>query len=91
MLKLKIVASYKRDLKSLEAGGRRLDLLRAPLGLLLSKQPLPPQYQDHPLKGKWSGHRDFHVQGDWILIYRIEDDERLVLVRTGTHSDLFGR
>ena len=37
------------------------------------------------------GHRECHVQPDWLLIYYV-DDERLVLTltRTGTHADLFG-
>ena len=36
------------------------------------------------------GHRECHIQPDWLLIYRIEDDVLvLTLARTGTHSDLF--
>ncbi len=27
---------------------------------------------------------------DWLLIYRVEDDT-LMLYRTGTHADLFGK
>ena len=57
--------------------------------MLLNKQPLPEQYRDHSLRGEWSGHREFHVEPDWIVIYRIEDDKTLFLVLTGTHSDLF--
>jgi mRNA interferase YafQ len=59
-----------------------------PLMLLLNGQPLPPQYHDHPLKGKWSGHREFHVEWDWLVIYRLVG-EFLVLHRTGSHTDLF--
>jgi mRNA interferase YafQ len=88
LLKLKLAAAYKKDLQLIAARGYKLNLLRAPLSLLLTRQPLSPQYRDHPLKGNWVGHREFHIQGDWILIYRIEDEEKLVLVRTGTHSDL---
>jgi mRNA interferase YafQ len=69
LLKLKLAASYKKDLQLIAARGYKLNLLRAPLSLLLTRQPLPPQYNDHPLKGKWIGHREFHIQGDWILIY----------------------
>ena len=41
--------------------------------------------------GEWRGHRECHVQPDWLLIYYV-DGERLVLTltRTGTHADLFG-
>jgi len=41
-----------------------------------------------PQKGKWVGHRDLHIEPDWVLIYTL-DDETVRLERTGTHSDLF--
>lgn len=37
-------------------------------------------------------NRECHILPDWLLIYRIEDDVLvLTLVRSGTHSDLFGK
>lgn len=62
--------------------------LRSLLELLIGGQPLPRRYRDHPLKGKWAGWRDAHIDPDWLLLYRIEEDE-LQLARTGTHADLF--
>jgi mRNA interferase YafQ len=32
--------------------------------------------------------RECHIEPDWLLIYDITDAE-VVLLRTGTHSDLF--
>jgi len=53
---------------------------------------LPPENRDHDLTGNWRGHRECHIQPDWLLIYRIEGDVLvLTLSRTGTHSDLFGK
>ena len=47
-------------------------------------------YKDHQLSGNWIGHRECHIQPDWLLVYRYEDDVLvLTLTRTGTHSDLF--
>lgn len=43
---------------------------------------------DHPLRGVWKGYREFHIEPDWLLIYRVKGDE-LHLVRTGSHADLF--
>jgi mRNA interferase YafQ len=82
-------AAYKKDLRLAEARNRDLDLLVPPISLLLNGLALPPQYKDHQLRGNWKNHRGLHVQGDWVLIYRFEDDDALVLVRTGSHSDLF--
>ena len=47
-------------------------------------------FRDHNLTGKWQGYRECHIQPDWLLVYRISDDDLvLVLTRTGSHSDLF--
>ena len=48
--------------------------------------------KDHALTGNWIGHRECHIQPDWLLIYRLENDLLvLTLARSGTHSDLFGK
>ncbi|MBO5160245.1 MAG: type II toxin-antitoxin system YafQ family toxin [Lachnospiraceae bacterium] len=53
---------------------------------------MPDKNKDHPLSGKWIGHGECHIQPDWLLVYRIEDNVLiLTLSRTGTHSDLFGK
>ena len=53
---------------------------------------LPPENRNHNLTGNWRGHRECHIQPDWLLIYRVEGDVLvLTLSRTGTHSDLFGK
>ena len=52
----------------------------------------PPKYQDHALAGDYRGHRECHIQPDWLLIYKINDRELLLtLTRTGTHSELFDK
>ena len=55
---------------------------------LLSKKSLDQKFNDHSLSGKWKNHRDFHIEPDWLLIYRITS-ESLILERTGSHFDLF--
>ena len=47
---------------------------------------------DHPLGGNWAGHRECHIEPDWLLVYFYEKDVLvLTLARTETHSDLFGK
>lgn len=72
----------------MEKRGKDLGKLRELLGLLITGNELPASYKDHPLKGDWKGYRDAHIEPDWLLIYRVADDE-LQLARTGSHSDLF--
>jgi mRNA interferase YafQ len=80
---------FLRDIKRIKKRGLDLSKLRHVVTLLSEKQPLPIRYRDHALTGNWIGHRDCHIQPDWVLIYKITDDT-LILERTGTHSDLFG-
>jgi mRNA interferase YafQ len=39
-------------------------------------------------KDNWISFWDAHIEPDWILIYLQQDDE-LLLARTGTHADIF--
>ena len=57
--------------------------------LLINNKTLPPEYKDHQLKGELSKFREFHIGGDLLVIYTIENDV-LYLLRLGTHSELFG-
>jgi len=63
-------------------------LKEAMLLLIANNAPLPPEWLDHALKGKWADHRECHVGGDFLLIYQ-SDASLVVFVRSGTHSDLF--
>ncbi len=90
MLTLKSTTAFKKDLQRLARGGRDITALLSPLLYLANNQPPPPEYKDHPLKGDWQGYREFHVTPDWLVIYEIIDPF-LVLMRTGSHSDLFKR
>ena len=88
MKSLRFTNQYKKDLRRITARGYRMEKLVAIVDKLRSGHPLSPIDDDHPLKGPWQSYRGCHIQGDWCLIYRAEDDA-VVLVRTGTHSDLF--
>ena len=79
---------FKRDVKRLQKRGKDMSKLRELILLLSEEAPLPPRFKDHPLSGKWKHHRDSHIEPDWLLLYKIDDND-LYLVRTGTHADLF--
>lgn len=79
---------FKQDVKRMRKRGKDLEKIKDVIDLLVAKEPLPPKHRDHKLGGNWIGHRDCHLEPDWILIYKISEDE-LLLERTGTHSDLF--
>jgi len=58
------------------------------LVILLEENELPPESRDHSLNGEYTGFREFHIGGDLLIIYLIEDNI-LRLTRIGTHSQLF--
>lgn len=90
MLEVRYSNRFKKDLKLAYKRNLNLDLLSKVIKMLQNEIPLPEQYRDHALTGDYSGFRECHIQPDWLLVYRTEKSELiLMLARTGTHSDLF--
>lgn len=87
-MKLVYTSQFKKDFKKIKKQQKNLSMLTVVIEKLLSQQKLVQKYKDHSLSGKWDNHRDCHIEPDWVLIYRLSDDE-LILERTGSHSDLF--
>jgi len=68
-----------------------MDKLEAALLILAEGKALPAKNRDHQLSGNFAGFRECHIEGDWLLIYRIFKDKLIVSASgTGTHADLFG-
>lgn len=88
-LALRQSTKFKRDIKRLQRQGVDLLRLQNVIETLVAQQPLDERHRDHFLIGAWKGYRECHIQPDWLLIYRVEAHE-LQLIRTGSHSDLFG-
>lgn len=90
MYEIKATARFKKDIKLLQKRGYNIALLQQVIEILARGESLPKKYADHGLNGVWSEFRECHIQPDWLLIYRIDEDILiLTLTRTGTHSDLF--
>ena len=58
------------------------------LATLLNEENLPVEARDHSLIGEYKDTREFHISGDLLIIYFTTKTE-LVLIRIGTHSQLF--
>ena len=83
---------FKKDYKL--AMKRHLDISQLDniIRKLAGGEQLEEKNRDHLLTGNWSGYRECHIQPDWLLVYKIENELLvLTLTRTGTHSDLFGK
>ncbi len=84
----KITKGFQKDMKRATKRGKDTHKIKTVMQLLIGKQALNKKYKDHSLIGDYSGHRECHIEPDWLLIYKI-DDEYISFERTGTHSDLF--
>lgn len=87
---VKFTSQFKKDYKKTQKRGKNMDELKTVIGKLANGIELDEHHHDHELTGNWKGHRECHIQPDWLLIYRLDDDVLiLTLTRTGSHSDLF--
>lgn len=81
--------AFEKDFVRMAKRGKSSAKLKQLVEQLVNDEPLPASRRDHPLSGNYAGTRECHIEPDWLLIYEI-DPEELRLIRTGTHSDLFG-
>lgn len=76
--------SFAKDWNRLNRSGRYdMRLLKELMMLLIANnERLEPQWADHALKGDWSDHREYHIGGDFLLIYRL-DKNMIILCGQG--------
>ncbi len=48
-----------------------------------------PTLRNHALKGEWIGHRSISAGGDLRLHFKIIDNNTVLFVAIGTHSQLY--
>jgi mRNA interferase YafQ len=81
---------FRKDYKLMEKRGRAMYKIDQVLLYLVNEITLPPQYKEHPLRGDYVGKLECHIEPDWLLVYRIDSENKVLhLARTGTHSDIF--
>jgi len=91
-LKLAPSTKFKKDLKKITKQGKNRELLSLVIEKLQHQEPLPLKTRDHALIGDYKGYRECHIMPDWLLVYRVVNNnsvELLELSRTGSHSELF--
>ena len=91
-LGVRLTTKFKKDAERMKKRGKDLEKLYEVVEKLANLEPLDSRYKDHFLVGNYADCRECHLSPDWLLVYRIENSELiLVLLRTGTHSDLFNK
>jgi len=88
VLSISIHKTFGKELKKAQFNPTNTAKLFMYISLLLNQEELPNESQDHYLSGEYRDTKEFHISGDLLVIYRIEN-ETLELLRIGTHSQLF--
>lgn len=87
---LQYTNKFNKDYKLAIKRGWDVQKLKNVVALIQEGTPLPEKYFDHALSGNYKNYRECHIEPDWLLVYKIENETlTLVLFRTGSHSDLF--
>jgi mRNA interferase YafQ len=90
MYNIEYTGSFKRDYKLVLKRGNKELLIQNIIILLATGMPLPAKNKPHKLTGEYKDCWECHIQPDWLLIWQINmNSNTLILIRTGTHSDLF--
>lgn len=88
MLELHRTKKFDKDYVLMKKRGYNLTLLKDIVSKLQIPKKLPQKNKAHNLVGNFADFRECHILPDWLLIYQ-QTETKLILVRTGTHSDLF--
>lgn len=83
---------FKKDYKKIKKQNKNIEKLKTIIEQLASGNKLEEKYRDHKLNDnkRFKDCRECHIEPDWLLVYRINNNQLiLLLVETGTHSDLF--
>ena len=79
---------FEKDLKLMIKRGSDPESIKAVIRMLIDEMPLERKHRDHLLIGNFKDRRECHIEPNWLLIYRLEENS-IIFERTGTHADLF--
>lgn len=83
---------FKKDYKLSVKRNLDTGILTAVITSLINEEGLDARFRDHPLRDpkRYKDARECHLLPDWLLVYQVnKETSTLILMRTGTHSDLF--
>lgn len=102
-MKVNFTKRFLKDVDLCKARGWDTARFTQAYHLLVAGQSLPESFCDHPLRGNYAGHREFHFAPDHLVIYYFHPEPKaaskarslmvsskeITFVRMGSHSDLF--
>jgi len=92
MLNIKIEKSFKKDVEKAKKSGKYskedFEILKQIIEQLSNAKEIDKRYKRHSLKGDMKGYEVVHIKPDWILVFKI-DDENLNLIMLGKHTQVY--
>lgn len=90
MYSIEISNKFKKDYKLCIKRGLDITILESLIETLEETGAVPAIFKPHPLVGNYVGFWECHIKPDWLLIWAVDEQEKVIyLARTGSHSDLF--
>jgi len=89
---IKQTSGFKKNLRKIINQKKNIDKLHYIIDMIAAGNKLDEKYKDHELNNSkhYKNCRECHIEPDWLLIYKIDNYELiLLLVETGSHSELF--
>ena len=90
---LEVSTKFKKDFRRCMKRGLNMEKIQEAMLILSETGTLPPEYRPHKLVGDYAGMWECHISGpnsDWLMVWAQNDTElTLLMLRTGSHSDLF--
>jgi mRNA interferase YafQ len=92
VLEIRVEKAFKKDIardkKSGHYSKEDFELLKTMITNLQNEEEIDEKFKRHPLKGTMKGFESIHLKGDWLLIFKV-DEEFLSLVMLGKHTQVY--
>ncbi|MCH9739325.1 MAG: type II toxin-antitoxin system YafQ family toxin [Epsilonproteobacteria bacterium] len=88
-MRIKRHRKFLKDFRDIKLSDSQFEKFVYYINSLREDKALPPESKDHALSGKYKDCREFHLGGDMLIIYLESGIEEVILMRLGTHSQLF--
>ena len=88
-MKIKRHKQFLKEFKKVQITDGQFEKFIHYINCLRIDSPLPKESKDHALNGEYSDCREFHLGGDTLVIYLVNTDKEAILLRIGSHAQLF--
>ena len=88
-MRIKRHKKFLKDFRNTKLTDSQFEKFIYYINALREDRVLPPESKDHALSGNYRDCRELHLGGDMLIIYLESDFDEIILMRLGTHSQLF--